>query len=127
MKHHALCLVVAGTLAVAGSSVASAQPRSRVVETATVARPNGTMSKIELLKTGKSLETVNCRDYNMLQENYRPQAVVYAANYGPKGKAHPTVTTEGVESIVPVVSANCRARPGDHFTMAVHRAMMPAK
>lgn len=41
-------------------------------------RPNGTMSKVELLKTGKQLETVNCRDYNALAMTYRPQALVHA-------------------------------------------------
>lgn len=113
-----------GFAAVAG--VADAQ-QTRTVEKTTVVRPSGTMSKVELLKTGKHLETISCRDYNMLEEAYRPKAVVYAANYGPRGHAHPTVTTEGVDRFVPVVTASCRARPGDHFTAAVHRAMMPAK
>lgn len=116
---------VAGIIALAAGA-ADAQ-NTRTVEKVTVTRPNGTMSKIELLKTGKRLETLNCRDYNALDVTYRPQALVYAANYGPHGRAHPTVTTEGVERFIPVVDASCRSRPGDHFTTAVHRAMMPAK
>ncbi|MDE0879792.1 MAG: HdeA/HdeB family chaperone [Sphingomonas bacterium] len=129
MNKIALSLVAAGTIAagtIAGVSIADAQSKPRVVEKASVAGPDGMMSKVELLKAGKRLETISCRDYNALDEIYRPQAVVYAANFGPKGKAHPTITTDGVENIIPVVTASCRARPGDHFTMAVKRAMKPA-
>ncbi len=70
-----------------------------------------------------TLDTVTCRDYNLLDESYKPQAVTYAANYGPKGHAHPTVTVAGVENVVPVVGATCRDRPGDHFVSAVDRAL----
>ncbi len=70
---------------------------------------------IEVLKSGKKMETVSCHDFGMLDESFRPQAIVYAANYGPKGKPHPTYTVDGVEKIVPVVVDQCKARPGDHF------------
>lgn len=127
MSKPLIVTVLAGlSILTATAPVEARQANTRTVEQATVDRPNGTMSKIELLKNGTRLETVNCRDYNMLEETYRPQAIVYAANYGPKGRAHPTVTTEGVERFIPVVTASCRERPGDHFTSAVHRAMMPA-
>ncbi|WP_242098412.1 HdeA/HdeB family chaperone [Sphingomonas sp. CROZ-RG-20F-R02-07] len=127
MNKVAVSLIVGGALAIAGAGVADAQMKTRTVESTTVTRPSGTMSKVELLKTGKRLDTVSCRDYNMLEETYRPQAIVYGANYGPRGHAHPTVAVDGVERIVPVVTASCRARPGDHFTAAVNRAMLPAR
>lgn len=127
MSKSLMVAAITGVALIAGAASVEAQQRTKDVEQATVTRPNGTMSKIELLKTGKRMETVNCRDFNMLAESYRPQAVVYAANYGPKGKAHPTVTVEGVEKVVPMVTASCRARPGDHFTTAVHNAMMPVR
>ena len=127
MNKSVAILIAASTIAVTGATLADAQTKTRTVESSTVTRPSGNMSKVELLKTGKRLETVSCRDYNGLEETYRPQAIVYAANYGPKGKPHPTVTTEGVERFIPVVTARCRARPGDHFTAAVNRAMMPAR
>lgn len=123
MNRNSIAALAVGVMLAAAAGAQT----THTMDKATVTRPNGTMSKIELLKTGKRMETINCRDYNMLDESFRPQAVVYAANYGPKGKAHPTVTTEGVETIVPVVTASCRARPGDHFTTAVHKAMTPAR
>lgn len=127
MKNTVVVAIVAGAVAIVGLSAVEAQTRTHTMASTTVTRPNGTMSKIELLKTGQHMETINCRDFNSLEETYRPQAIVYAANYGPKGKAHPTVTVDGVERVVPVVTAACRARPGDHFTAAVNRAMLPAR
>lgn len=126
MNKIAIVIASASIAAFAGATIATAQA-THAVESTTVTRPNGTTSKVELLKSGKKMETVSCRDYNMLEETYRPQAIVYAANYGPRGKAHPTITTEGVERFIPVVTASCRARPGDHFTNAVNRALLPAR
>lgn len=106
---------------------AAGMAATQVTERAQVPGRHGSVSHIELLKTGKHLETVTCRDFGMLDENFRPQAVVYAANYGPKGKMHPTMTLDGVENVVPVVVQQCHARPGDHFTTAVNRAMAMAR
>jgi len=101
----------------------SASMAQRVYEQAHVPGKNGSVRVIEVLKSGKKLETVSCHDFGLLDESFRPQAIVYAANYGPKGKPHPTYTVDGVENIVPVVVDQCRARPGDHFTTAVARAL----
>ena len=107
------------------ASVASIAPASAqwVKEQANVpAGPDG-QRVIDLLAKGKHLETVSCHDFGQLDESFRPQAIVYAANYGPKGKAHPTVTIDGVEKIVPVVVDQCKARAGNHFLAAVQTAL----
>ncbi|WP_322964413.1 HdeA/HdeB family chaperone [Sphingomonas fuzhouensis] len=111
--------VVAAFSIAAVSSGAFAQS---VYEQAHVPGKNG-VRVIEVLKSGKKMETVTCHDFGLLDESFRPQAIVYAANYGPKGKPHPTYTIDGVEKIVPVVVDQCKARPGDHFVTAVKRAI----
>lgn len=111
--------IVAAASVAAMSSGAYAQS---VYEQAHVPAKHG-MRVIEVLKSGKRMETVSCHDFGLLDESFRPQAVVYAANYGPKGRPHPTYTVDGIEKIVPIVVDQCKARPGDHFTTAVARAM----
>ncbi|MDR6788245.1 hypothetical protein J2Y58_001603 [Sphingomonas sp. BE138] len=116
-----------GALLIAVSaSACSAQSTPQVVEQAQVPETDGTAG-IALFKDHKKLETVSCRDFNALDESYRPQAVVYAANYGPKGKPHPTVTVDGVENIMPVVVAQCSAQPGNHFGATVKAALKTAR
>ncbi|MEG8040860.1 HdeA/HdeB family chaperone [Sphingomonas sp. LR60] len=116
-----------GALLIAVAATAcSAQSTPQVVEQAQVPEPDG-VDGIALFKSHKKLETVSCRDFNALDESYRPKAVVYAANYGPKGKPHPTVTVDGVESIIPVVVAQCKAQPGNHFGATVKAAMKAAR
>ena len=116
---------VAACLMFAISTASIAAP-TQVEEKAHAPGHAGSMTSVELLKSGKRLETVSCQDFALLDESFRPQAVVYAANYGPKGKAHPTVTIDGVESIVPVVVAQCNAQPGDRFLATVHAAVAAA-
>lgn len=118
--------VVGVILAACAASACSAQSSPAVQEQAQVPEKDG-MTDVTVFKVHKRMDTVTCRDFNLVDENFRPQAVVYAANYGPKGKPHPTMTVDGVESVVPVVVDNCRVRPGDHFVTAVHRAMMQEK
>ncbi|WP_294197162.1 HdeA/HdeB family chaperone [uncultured Sphingomonas sp.] len=116
-----------GALCIAFTATAcSAQSTPQVVEQAQVPEPDGAEG-IALFKDHKKLETVSCRDFNALDESYRPQAVVYAANYGPKGKPHPTVTVDGVENVIPVVVAQCKAQPGNHFGATVKTAMKAAR
>ena len=119
--------LIFGAMALLSVSAASlAQQTPQAQETANVPEPGG-QEAIALFKDRRSLVTVSCRDFNLLDESYRPQAVVYGANYGPKGKAHPTMTVDGVVNIVPVVVDACRARPGNHFTTAVRAAMAAAR
>lgn len=125
MKTRVFAMIVAGaTLAISSASIAAPV---QVKEKAQVPGKNGSMTNVELLKTGKHLETVSCRDFGLLDESFRPQAVVYAANYGPKGKAHPTVTLDGVENVVPLVVQQCKAQPGNRFMSAVRMAMKNAR
>lgn len=107
------------------ASVAAMAPAAAqwVKEQANVpAGPDG-QRVIDLLAKGKRFETVTCHDFGQLDESFRPQAIVYAANYGPKGKPHPTVTIDGIEKIVPVVVDQCKAQPGNHFLAAVQTAL----
>mgnify|MGYP003347464629 CR=1 FL=1 len=92
------------------------------VEQAQVPQPGG-VDLIALMKQGKSLDTVSCRDFNLLDESFRPQAITYALKSGPKGKPVATETVTGVERITPVVLGECQARPGDHFTSVVKKAV----
>ena len=117
---------IAACALLAVSSTAVAAPL-QVQEKATIPSRSGEVRHVDLLKQGKHLETVTCGDFGLLDESFRPQAVVYAANYGPKGKAHPTMTVDGVENIVPIVVQQCKARPGNHFLTAVHNAMQAAR
>lgn len=121
------------TLAVIGASAlmvlatgCSAQSTPQVQEQAQVPEPAG-VEDVALFKDHKKLETVSCRDFNLLDESVRPKAVVYAANYGPKGKPHPTVTVDDVVNVVPVVVAQCKAQPGNHFGATVKSAMKAAR
>lgn len=113
-------------LSIMSLSATSAVNAQQVEEQAQVHGKNGSMRFIELMKTGKSLETVTCHDFGLLDETFKPKAVVYAANYGPKGKPHPTLTVDGVENVMPLVLAECKARPGNHFQAAVHKAVAQA-
>lgn len=109
------------------TSAGAAMPQATIKEQANIPSRSGVDRTVAVLKSGKKLETVTCGDFGLLDESFRPQAVVYGANYGPKGKAHPTVTVDGVERIVPVVVGECRARPGDHFVTAVNRALKASR
>ena len=117
---------IAACALLAVSTTAVAAPL-QVQEKATIPSRSGEVRHVDLLKQGKHLETVTCGDFGLLDESFRPQAVVYAANYGPKGKAHPTVTLDGVENVVPIVVQQCKAQPGNHFLTAVRNAMKAAR
>ena len=109
--------------ALATAAVAVAQTPEGTVST----DRNGVMRTTTLFKTGRHLETVTCAQFNALDENFKPQAVSIAANYGPRGKAHPTETVSGVEQFTPAVITSCRARPGDHLLTRVRAAMKAAR
>ena len=112
--------VIAGALCAAcGATIGAAQT---VKEQAHIPQQDG-MTDVTVFKVNKRLETVTCRDFNLVDVQYRPQAIVCAANYGPKGKPHPTVTVAGVETVTPMVVDACRARPGDQFVGAVQKAL----
>ena len=122
-KFRTMGLIAACATMTVSAAVMAAPVQPQVQEMAHVPGPHGAMNKIDLLKTGKKLETVTCKDFGMLEESFRPTAVVYGANYGPKGKAHPAVTVDGVENIVPLVVQECAARPGNHFLSAINAAV----
>ena len=113
--------IVISTL-VCGACASAVGAAQTVKEQAQVPQQDG-MTDVTVFKVNKRLETVTCRDFNLVDVQYRPQAIVYAANYGPKGKPHPTVTVAGVEQVTPMVVDACRARPGDQFVSAVQRAL----
>lgn len=117
---------IAACALLAVSTTAMAAP-FQVQEKATIPSRSGEVRHVDLLKQGKHLETVTCGDFGLLDESFKPQAVVYAANYGPKGKAHPVVTVDGVEKVVPIVVQQCKAQPGNHFLTAVRNAMKAAR
>ncbi|KKI18377.1 MULTISPECIES: HdeA/HdeB family chaperone [Sphingomonas] len=116
--------VIAGAiLAACAATTGSAQTTPQIERQAQVPQKDG-MTYIDVFKVNKKMETITCRDFNLVDVNYRPQAVVFAANYGPKGKmSDPSVTVDGVASVVPVVVDACRATPGNNFVAAVRRAM----
>ena len=121
-----LVFAIVGTLGVlSGGAALATQPARKpwVTEAAQVPGRAGTERTVAVIRSGKNLETVTCRDFNLLDESFKPEAIRYAANYGPKDKPHPTVTVAGIESIRPMVLASCKARPGDHFTAAVGAAL----
>lgn len=124
MKNVLFAIAAVATLA-AGGAATAAQPARKpwVTETAQIPGRAGTERTVAVIKSGRKLETVTCRDFNLLDESFKPEAIRYAANYGPKGKPHPTVTVAGVETIRPAVMATCNARPGDHFVQSVKAAM----
>ncbi|KQM37417.1 HdeA/HdeB family chaperone [Sphingomonas sp. Leaf10] len=123
MKKVLLAVVAASTLATGGIAVAQQANKPWVAEAAEVPGRQGTERTVALIKSGKKLETVSCRDFNALDDSFQPEAIQYAANYGPKGKPHPTLTVDGIETIRPAVVANCQARPGDQFVQSVHAAL----
>ena len=120
-------IVAAGVAALMGGGVAAAATQMHraphVTEAANVSGRMGVDRTVQVIKSGKHLETVTCSDFNTLAESFKPEAIRYAANYGPMGKPHPTVTMSGIERIRPMVVADCTARPGNHFVQAVHTAM----
>jgi hypothetical protein len=105
------------------AAFAAAAPVMAQVQSVTTSQRNGVVRTTEILKSGKHLEKVTCRDFNDLDESFKPQAVTYASNYGPMGKAHPTMTVAGVETIVPVVIQTCTEKPDDRLVPAVNSAM----
>ncbi|PXA97787.1 hypothetical protein DMC47_12035 [Nostoc sp. 3335mG] len=121
-----LVFAIVGTLGVLSGGAALATQHAKkpwVTEAAQIPGRAGTEHTVAVIKSGKNLETVSCHDFNLLDETFKPEAIRYAANYGPKGKPHPTVTVAGVETIRPVVLANCKAQPGNKFTAAVNAAL----
>lgn len=124
MKYIVLAIAAITSAGLAPMAVAqtSSAPASTITKER-ISDQNGVLKTTEVLKSGKRLETVTCRDFNMLDESFKPEAVNYAANYGPKGRAHPTETVSGVERFTPVVVSSCRARPGDKLVSQVHAAM----
>ena len=121
-----LVFAIVGTLGVLSGGAAFATQQAKkpwVTEQAQIPGRAGTERTVAVIKSGKNLETGTCRDFNLLDETFKPEAIRTAANYGPKGKAHPTVTIAGVETIRPMVVASCKARPGDHFTASVNAAL----
>ena len=116
--------VIAGAILAACTATAgSAQTKPQIERQAQVPQKDG-MTYIDVFKVNKRMETITCRDFNLVDVNFRPQAVVYAANYGPKGQvSNPSVTVAGVERVVPVVVDACRASPGNNFVAAVRRAI----
>jgi len=121
-----LVFAIVGTLGVlSGGAALAIQPAKKpwVTEAAQLPGRAGTERTVAVIRSGRNLETVSCRDFNMLDESFKPEAIRYAANYGPKGKPHPTVTVAGVETIRPMVVASCKARPGDHFAASVDAAL----
>lgn len=124
MKKILLAVVAASALATGGVAAAAQQAKKPwVTEAAEIPGRAGTERTVAVIKSGKKLETVSCRDFNALDESFQPEAIRYAANYGPKGKPHPTLTVAGIESIRPAVVANCQAQPGNHFVTAVNAAL----
>lgn len=108
------------------STTALAQPTTRPEGTVITDR-GGVEHTTTLFKTGRHLDTVTCAQFNALDESFKPQALTYAANYGPHGHAHPTETVSGVEKFSPEVITACKARPGDHLLQHVRSAMMSGK
>ena len=120
MKTSTLLGALAAIAALSSAAVAQTSPKP--LGTVNTDR-NGVMRTTTLFKSGKHLETVTCAQFNALDESFKPQAITYAANYGPKGKAHPTETVTGVERYRPEVVTACKGRPGDHLLDRVHAAM----
>lgn len=114
-------------LAAATSASLASAAFAQTPEGAVTTDRNGVMHTTTLFKTGKHLETVTCAQFNALDESFKPQAITYAANYGPRGKAHPTETVSGVERFTPEVVSACKARPGDHLLGHVRSSMAAAK
>ena len=112
------------TAATATTAVAQPAPQP---EGSVITNRGGVEHTTTLFKTGRHLNTVTCAQFNALDESFKPQAITYAANYGPKGHAHPTATVSGVERFTPDVITACRARPGDHLLPHVRSAMTAAK
>lgn len=124
MKTFVFAIVGAAALATGGvAAAAQQQHKPWVTEQAQVPGRGGTERTVQVIKSGRNLETVTCRDFNLLDETFKPEAIRYAANYGPKGKPHPSVTVAGIERIRPVVFAECKAKPGNSFAQAVKSAL----
>jgi hypothetical protein len=119
-----LFALAAATAAISTGAAAQAAPTP---EGGVVTDKNGVVETTTLFKTGRHLETVTCAQFNALDESFKPEALSIAANYGPKGHAHPTETVSGVERFRPEVVTACRTRPGDHLLTHVRRAMKAAK
>ncbi|MHB8283072.1 MAG: HdeA/HdeB family chaperone [Caulobacteraceae bacterium] len=118
----ALIVFAASALVSGGALAQSPKPEGTVMSDR-----GGVEHTTTLFKTGKRLETVTCAQFNALDESFKPQALTYAANYGPKGHAHPTETVSGVERFRPDVVTACAARPGDHLLPHVRSAMTGTK
>lgn len=126
MNRILIAIVGAGLMTGAGAGTATAATRTApptVVEQAQVPQPGG-VDMIALMKQGRSVETVSCRDFAALDASFQPRAIRYAVVRGRNHKPELAETVKGVERLTPEILAACNASPGDHFAAVVHRAVL---
>lgn len=66
--------------------------------------------------THKPLAKLTCEDFVGLDERFQPKAIYWAAAYGKNGEPEGDILdVEGIETVVPVIVAECRKAPKESF------------
>ena len=114
MKTLVSCL----TLALVAASPAAAQVESYQSKT-----KHGVTTTTERLKAGKDVEKITCKQFNALEESFKPQAVAYAVEYTTKGKVKdPMIDVAGTERVTPVVIRECKTRTSEPLLARIKAA-----
>lgn len=100
-----------------------AVPAMAQVESMKMTNRNGVRTTVERLKAGKDIEKITCRQFNALDETFKPQAIAYAVDYTKKGKIKvPIIDVAGTERITPVVIRDCKTRVSEPLMARIKAA-----
>ncbi len=105
------------------ASILIASPATAQVESYKSETKDGVITTTERLKTGKDIEKITCKQFNALDESFKPQAVAYAIEYTKKGKVKdPMIDVAGTESVTPVVIRDCKTRTSEPLMARIKEA-----
>lgn len=114
MKPFVSCLAVA--ILVAG-------PATAQVESYTSKTRDGVVTTTERLKAGKEIEKITCKQFNALDESFKPQAIAYAVEYTKRGKVKdPMIDVAGTEKVTPIVIRDCKTRTSEPLMTRIKAA-----
>ena len=100
-----------------------AGPATAQVENYKSKTRDGVTTTTERLKAGKGIEKITCKQFNALEESFKPQAIAYAVEYTKKGKIKdPMIDVAGTERVTPVVIRDCKTRTSEPLITRIKAA-----
>ncbi len=105
------------------ASILIAGPATAQVESYSSKTKDGVITTTERLKAGKEIEKITCKQFNALDESFKPQAIAYAVEYTKKGKVKdPMINVAGTERVTPVAIRDCKTRTSEPLMARIKAA-----